>query len=375
MSDQGEGDFWEIMIGNSSKGSKRKVSAPSVDEDGQPFSVVAAKARGKSVAAKANGKSVAAKAKAKASGNNRAASSCQGAAVREASEIKLFLRQCEDALPAESRATLDSMESIVLGTACSGTDQISMVLKLLAARHSAKAPQYWACEKEEWKRAFISANTDSEDIVHIFEDLTRLADEFELGSTDCISGDTVPIRQVSMVVCCCSCTTLSSLNQVDGNIAPSAVSNAAGATGETVDGLIRLLKRLKPKRIMMENVPQLVKGMFEDETVAEANFEANGPALIRTFGEIDYALAWVTLSPDEVGVPQSRSRVFVVGFHKPQVPDALDRLAHFKERSWEVSMFCILERERERCLYMCFEEWVRAPWAFTSLHCSWLSTV
>ena len=118
--------------------------------------------------------------------------------------------------------------------------------------------------------------------------------------------------------------------QADVAIKEFSIATAAGATGETVDGLRRLVAKLQPEWIFMENVPRLVKGQFEasDEGDLETAFSQNGPALIKVFSAIGYDLKWVFLSPHELGVPQHRCRAFVAAL-RSDTPDAQGKLDRF----------------------------------------------
>ena len=166
------------------------------------------------------------------------------------------------------------------GTACSGTDQVSRVLHEYGVKTGGKFLQVWACEKVQWKRDFIEKNAIAP--MPIFTDLTTLASSCIAGAVDSISQAPTPVSSCDGLIVCCSCTTLSPLNQRDQNVAKVAVAQEKGATGSTIHGFLKLLTDLPPPPsfFLMENVPQLVKGIFKPEDETAAQFESqNGPAL------------------------------------------------------------------------------------------------
>lgn len=68
-------------------------------------------------------------------------------------------------------------------------------------------------------------------------------------------------------------------------------------------GFVRLVKNIKPKLFVMENVPNLVslgKGIIKDN-------------IINDFQEIGYNVTYSILTASDYGVPQQRKRVFFVG--------------------------------------------------------------
>ena len=64
------------------------------------------------------------------------------------------------------------------------------------------------------------------------------------------------------------------------DIAAKVVATPTGATGQTVEALLCLVASLRPKIVLMEDVPQLLQGIFADDL---AEFESNGPALATAF--------------------------------------------------------------------------------------------
>ena len=76
------------------------------------------------------------------------------------------------------------------------------------------------------------------------------------------------------LIVCCSCTTLSPLNQRDQTVAQVAVAQEKGATGSTIHVFLKLLSDLPspPNFFLMENVPKLIKGLYkaEDEDMTES---------------------------------------------------------------------------------------------------------
>ena len=203
------------------------------------------------------------------------------------------------------------------GTACSGTDQVSRVLQEYGVKTGGKFLQVWACEKVQWKRDFIEKNAIAP--MPIFTDLTTLASSCIAGAVDSISQALTPVSSCDGLIVCCSCTTLSPLNQRDQNVAKVAVAQEKGATGSTIHGFLKLLTDLPspPSFFLMENVPQLIKGIFKPEDETAAQFESqNGPALnkwwrkggTRSYGVSSRPKTWV-YPKSGVGVSSTARRM------------------------------------------------------------------
>lgn len=74
-------------------------------------------------------------------------------------------------------------------------------------------------------------------------------------------------------------------------------------SGKLIDHVIRIAKYHQPKFIVLENVPNVL-------TIADGSF---WDYMKKSFDKIGYKLEYKIISPVDVGIPQNRKRVFIVG--------------------------------------------------------------
>lgn len=74
-------------------------------------------------------------------------------------------------------------------------------------------------------------------------------------------------------------------------------------SGKLIDHVIRIAKHHQPKFIVLENVPNVL-------TIAKGTF---WDYVQESFKKIGYKLEYKVISPVDVGIPQNRKRVFIVG--------------------------------------------------------------
>ncbi|MBO9490451.1 DNA (cytosine-5-)-methyltransferase [Endozoicomonas sp. G2_1] len=74
-------------------------------------------------------------------------------------------------------------------------------------------------------------------------------------------------------------------------------------SGKLIDHVIRIAKHHKPRFIVLENVPNVL-------TIAQGSF---WDYMQSSFEKIGYKLEYKVISPVDVGIPQNRKRVFIVG--------------------------------------------------------------
>lgn len=77
-------------------------------------------------------------------------------------------------------------------------------------------------------------------------------------------------------------------------------------SGKLIDHVVRIAKFHQPKIILLENVPNIL-------TVENGTF---WKYLQDSFNNINYLLDFRIISPVELGIPQNRKRIFIVGIHK-----------------------------------------------------------
>ena len=117
-------------------------------------------------------------------------------------------------LSAETRERVGNslQQKLHLRIACSGTDQVVVVLKEFAGVFHGTLEQLWTCEVVPWKREFIRLNAGP---IYIFEDLVDLAKNVEGGAVDTATASRVPVGRPDVLACCCSCTTVSRQSDKD----------------------------------------------------------------------------------------------------------------------------------------------------------------
>lgn len=283
IADDDDLDFWDVMTGSKPKRLRRASSAGS---DHPPQAKAAkAKAKGKS-RSKAPPKTEPrprGTAKAKAQPQDLSYTCVSNAPCELLHEV---YDQMKEHFPPDYDECVERAFNLMsepgmtrFGTACSGTDQVSRVLQEYGDKTGGKFLQVWACEIVQWKRNFIEKNAIAP--MPIFPDLITLASSCITGAVDSISQALTPVSSCDGLIVCCSCTTLSSLNQRDQTVAQVAVAEEKGATGSTIHGFLKLLSELPspPSFFLMENVPKLIKGLYQAEDEEMAEFEQNGPAL------------------------------------------------------------------------------------------------
>ena len=72
--------------------------------------------------------------------------------------------------------------------------------------------------------------------------------------------------------------------------------------------IARIAATKKPKYLFLENVP----GLLNHDS--GKTFET----ILRTLDELGYDVCWQVLNSKNFGVPQSRNRVFIIGYHRGQ---------------------------------------------------------
>lgn len=125
--------------------------------------------------------------------------------------------------------------------------------------------------------------------------------EGNLADYDPSPGDVGPLDLIAGGV---PCQGFSKLGQMQG----------AGDARDMFPEALRLVERLKPRAVMLENV----EGIFAP------NFETYRLEILGRLERAGYTCEWRTLDATHFGVPQKRIRSFLVGFRDP---GAMDRFA------------------------------------------------
>lgn len=77
-------------------------------------------------------------------------------------------------------------------------------------------------------------------------------------------------------------------------------------SGKLIDHVLRIVKFHRPKYIFLENVPNVI-------TIEEGAF---WNYIKSSFEQLNYSLEYKIISPTDIGIPQNRKRVFIVGVRK-----------------------------------------------------------
>ncbi|WP_023269655.1 DNA cytosine methyltransferase [Acinetobacter gyllenbergii] len=77
-------------------------------------------------------------------------------------------------------------------------------------------------------------------------------------------------------------------------------------SGKLIDHVLRIVKFHRPKYIFLENVPNVI-------TIEEGVF---WNYIKSSFEQLNYSLEYKIISPTDIGIPQNRKRVFIVGVRK-----------------------------------------------------------
>ncbi len=75
-------------------------------------------------------------------------------------------------------------------------------------------------------------------------------------------------------------------------------------SGKLIDDIARIAKKHRPSYIMLENVPNVL-------TIAKGSFWAY---INSEFSALGYTLLHKVISPSDIGIPQNRKRLFILGF-------------------------------------------------------------
>ena len=74
-------------------------------------------------------------------------------------------------------------------------------------------------------------------------------------------------------------------------------------SGRLIDEILRIAKHRRPEFLILENVPNIL-------TIANGSF---WQYINTTFGKLGYKLIHKIISPEDIGIPQNRKRLFVIG--------------------------------------------------------------
>ena len=220
-----------------------------------------------------------------------------------------------------------------IGTGCSGTDiWVGCVVALAKlwkdmfglifhVRHRI------ACGNVEFKRLFISEHWSPE---HMFPDLLQLGNATATDASNKIQA--VPF--VVMWCCGIECDSISALSHNAG-ANRSCVEAGKGRTGSIAKGHMDFIRAHRPPIWIAENVRNL---HVKDPATQLSNLDS----LIAQANELGYVVLATVMEASSYGLPQSRSRYYIVGVLVSCFP--IDqRSEQWQEPDWVAPLCSMLE--------------------------------
>ena len=184
-----------------------------------------------------------------------------------------------------------------VGTACSGTDSAIKVLEQIGRSSGWEFTHTFSCELDTDKQAWVRENCPN--VPFIFPDICEL----HTGRcVDVISGVEVDVPPVDIFIAGFVCKSVSSENTQRGTHA-ACIAEGTGKTGTTFDGLRRYVQNVRPKLVICENVPGLLK--------RNRGSESQLHSVARVFESLGYHFAHKLLDARSYLVPQRRHRVWM----------------------------------------------------------------
>jgi len=190
-----------------------------------------------------------------------------------------------------------------VGTACAGTDLFIGCLESVVALWeelfgiSFGISHCFSCENVDFKQDFILDHWNPE---LFFPDLMKL----HLDSTEDIRGRSCGVPPVDVFVCGIECDSISALS-CNASKNRTCIELEAGRTGSTAAACMRYVRKHRPAVWIAENVKSLAtKG---------PDGKSNLSQLITLANEVGYLVRAQVMETQRYGLPQSRSRYYLVG--------------------------------------------------------------
>ena len=207
------------------------------------------------------------------------------------------------------------VEAFRVGTLCSGSDVVIAALQhtLSAMKHRfGQAPHVdhvFSVENNPKKLKWIQCHQQP---TFLFNELSN----FAKGPTPVtINGDSVPTEslKVDLLICGFSCKTLSGENTAKSG---TCISTGTGSTGETWTWTSDVIKTMKPKVVLMENVIGLVQRSWDDSK--EIWNEAGINTIAKEMEQMGYDFKHINLDTQKYGIPQRRNRCWMIGMRSSE---------------------------------------------------------
>ena len=215
--------------------------------------------------------------------------------LKLSSHIAMLARQCGG--------------SILLGTACSGTDLIVHILHSLLNHFqkvfgmTLKLRHVFAIEIEPKKQDFLRAHWTPE---ALFSDLLEVVSSSVVHEE--LSGEMQAVVAPTFLAIGIECDSISGLNS-QSQAGEGLVSSGSGRTGSTGQAALKLVGRLRPSFVIFENVKNL--NTTKD---AAGKKESDLIVLVRNMNAMGYHCVVNLLRSSKYGMPQSRDRYYILGF-------------------------------------------------------------
>ncbi len=180
--------------------------------------------------------------------------------IVEAQHAKLCpesLLHCQNCL-ANLASVLPGGNVVSVGTGCSGSDVVILVLQTLSKQwktHFGVDVQFhhsFSTESQPWKRQWIITHFQPE---FVFADITAFAHSTSLH--DVKSNQLQCVPPVDLWICGIECDSISRLSNFP---LKGCVAAARGRTGETAAGCFAYIRRYRPALFIVENVKNLHAG-------------------------------------------------------------------------------------------------------------------
>ena len=92
------------------------------------------------------------------------------------------------------------------------------------------------------------------------------------------------------------------------SLAGKKIGSKCPKSGKLIDDIVRITKYHLPEFVILENVPNIL-------TIEDGKF---WKYIKKSFNKIDYSFTYKIISPENVGIPQNRRRIFMLGCRNKQ---------------------------------------------------------
>lgn len=206
--------------------------------------------------------------------------------------------------------------TVKIGTVCSGSELYLSALKHLSyivkdlLGVMIKWQHCWCFELDTMKRAWIRSNWAP---THCFGDVTAIQ---EGKAFDYVNNRMEKIPEVDLIFAGVSCVDASRLS-CHSTTRRGVIAEGTHSTGSTFKGLMTLTSLLRPRKVLIENVPQLMdkaakpkptKAPDASTTSEKSNFEA----IVDHCHALGYSLIHHIADASQFGLPVSRPRLYMM---------------------------------------------------------------